>query len=175
MKTTILLLLAGVSAIQLESYQDCTAPKRVCPQPEYKLSCPKPQSAGYGKITSRSKEQQQEAAEARNQYDHQNAQLAYEGQNNQVESQKEESSGQGSLTEIINISGTYAAEQKLTETEHGKSAETGKGATCFRREAFQHLNQIGKTCDYDALSDRNLNNGAGSYVAAADVEESGDD
>jgi type II secretory pathway pseudopilin PulG len=113
------------------------------------LNCPQPQSNGYGKITQKSKEQQQEAAEARNQYEHEQDQLAYEGQNNECQSQQFESSGQGCLTEIIDLNGEYEAQEDLTETQHAKSAEAGKGATCFRREAFQHLNQIGKACDYD--------------------------
>jgi hypothetical protein len=66
------------------------------------------------------------------------------------------------LTECINFSGSYVATEKLSETHAAKDAKTAKGATCFRRESFQHLNQINKPCDFNPLASRDLSTGAGS-------------
>lgn len=156
----------------------------VCPQPDYKLCCTKPIAAETGKLTSKTKEEQKDVAEAKNQYEAENDQLQYEGQNNECRSEKQESSSQGCQTEIININGEYNAEQKLTDTQHGKSAETNKGATCYRKEIFKYLNQIGKACDYQAPIQSccgqarpscNLQNNVQKTVAADVSQDESDD
>lgn len=128
------------------------------PLPTGLLSCQSIPS-GYGKITSKGKRQTREAAESKNQYDNENDTLAYEGTRNECQSTQQEGSSQGTMTEIINLNGNYAASEKLTETQHGKSAESGKGAAVFRKEAYTHFNQIGKACDYEIPEETNLSTG----------------
>jgi hypothetical protein len=42
----------------------------------------------------------------------------------------------------MKICGEFEAEQAITSTHCQKEAQNGKGATCFKRESMQHLNEI---------------------------------
>ena len=52
----------------------------------------------------------------------------------------------------MNICGEFEAEQQLTDTHCQKDARNGKGATCFKRESMQHLNEIQNCCQKSEMA-----------------------
>jgi len=106
------------------------------------MCCPPVSGNGYGEINTKSREQSQEAAKSKNQFESEVDTLEYEGKNSECSSKAAEHSGTVCSTEYIVIDGEFDAQQKMTDTHAAKVAQTGKGATCFRRESSQHLNEI---------------------------------
>jgi hypothetical protein len=75
-------------------------------------------------------------------FEHEEDKLEFNGGNSECSSNEKQSSGNLISTEIINLSGEYDASEQKTDTHAVKECSTGKGATCFKRESAQHLNEI---------------------------------
>lgn len=170
MKSVIVLLLASVSAVKVSRHDcGCQQPDITCPPPNYQLNCQKPESAGYGKISSTTKEQTQEAAQAKNLYEKEEDQLKWEGKQNEAYTSNSEQQGSGEITEVMNISGEFEADQQLTDTHCQKDARNAKGATCFKRESMQHLNEIRDCSASTAIAQQSF--GEGSQDCQDDDDE----
>lgn len=68
--------------------------------------------------------------------------MRWQGENNEAESQEQKSCGEFTASQFVKIKGEFEATEELTDTHASKSAETTKGAGCFRRESKQHLNAV---------------------------------
>ena len=120
MKVILIALLGATSAVMLKN-RDCGCePVEVCRAPEYKLKMcnsnignimAADQKAGYGEIKTRSVEQEQAAAEAKNQYDHEESNAQWSGNQAECDTNQGAAESQGSLTEVLNVCGEYDAEE----------------------------------------------------------------
>ena len=157
---TILALFLGIASaghITYRACEPCAAP--TCPPPAAtQLDCPcvDGDGKGYGSISSRSKGQSQSAARADNQFEQENDQLSYSGNNQEAENSASTGSSYEISTQYISINGEYNAEQAITDSSAAKVGESGKAANCFRRESAQHLNEIAGQNLPEPLAGRDL-------------------
>ena len=147
------LLFAAVAASLKQC--GCDSVDGKCPQPVYTLNCPPIDSKGYGEINAKSREEAQEKANAENQYESENERLKWEGTNSECSSEKGERTGELVSSETITLSGSFDASHEGDECHAGKVGHAGKGATCFKRESTQHLNELGSDLP-GPLEDRTL-------------------
>lgn len=141
-------LLASASAIKLSP---CATPCFASPLPaesygpicaDTVISCGDIRSPGYGQITAKSKGKSQNAAKADNEYESVQETLKWDGADREQEKTESEKEACLISKEVVKISGSFEADQDITEAQAAKVAESGKSATCFRRESKQHLNEI---------------------------------
>lgn len=129
------------------------------------LSCASISSPGYGEITAKSKGKSQNAAKANNEYESVQESLKFQGGESQSEKTESEKEACLISKEVVKISGSFEAEQDITEAQAAKVAESGKSATCFRRESKQSLDQLCGQNLPEPLAGGSFS--AGSYAAGS--------